>query len=253
MADTYIVKPVYKALQVLLALAEANRPLTLTEVCHTLRLPKTTVFRYLQTLRASGFVMLDDDGNQYRLGVRLWELGQLAGSNIPVREIAMPYLYELRDQFNETINLGILDGKDVVYLEMAESRLSLRTQARLGGRDPIYSTGLGKAILAFLPEEQWPYHLPARLTARTGNTLTTLAALRRDLADSRGRGYAIDRGENEDGAYCLAAPIFNQRNRAMAAISLSAPANRLQEQQKPVIAVALCTAAAAISRRLGHT
>lgn len=252
MTDAYIVKPVHKALQVLLFLAQAKRPLTLTEICTQLRMPKTTVFRYLQTLHANGFVAIDADCDQYRLGIRLWELGQLAGANLPVRELAQPLMTELRDRFNETVNLGMLDHKEVVYLEMAESRLSLRTQAQTGARDPVYCTGLGKAILAFLPETQWAHHLPARLKPRTTNTLTSLAALRQDLHATRERGYALDRGENEDGAYCIAAPIFDQRGDPQAALSLSAPANRLSKQQFQVVAVALIEATTTISRRLGY-
>lgn len=253
MNEAYIVKPVHKALQVLLFLAQAKRPLTLTEICTHLRMPKTTVFRYLQTFYANGFVAIDADNDQYRLGVRLWELGQLAGANLPVRELAQPLMTELRDRFNETINLGMLDGKEVVYLEMAESRLSLRTQAQTGARDPVYCTGLGKAMLAFLPESQWAQHLPTRLKARTEDTLTTLPALRQDLQATRERGYAIDRGENEGGAYCIAAPIFDGRGRPHAALSLSAPANRLSEQQRQAVVVALIEATTALSKRLGYT
>jgi hypothetical protein len=117
---------------------------------------------------------------------------------------------ELRDRFNETVNLGVLDGREIVYLDMVESRRSLRMQAQLGGRDPVYSTALGKAMVAFLPEDRWGEHLPARLTPRTEASHSSIVALRDDLRRTRERGYGLDDGENEEGVRCLGAPIFNQ-------------------------------------------
>jgi IclR family acetate operon transcriptional repressor len=171
MTETYVVKPVYKALQVLIALGEAMRPLTLTEICHLVRLPKTTVFRYLQTLTVCGFISHDPHTDLYQLGARLFELGQLAGRQLRLRDVALPTMAGLRDRFNETVNLGILDGYDVVYVEMVESRHSLRMQATLGSRDPAYSTALGKAMLGFIDEPL--RHVPVRLPSRTVATLGT--------------------------------------------------------------------------------
>lgn len=253
MSNDYVVKPVHKALQVLLHLGRSKRELTLTEIAMQMSMAKTTVYRYLQTFSASGFVVFDTETQCYRLGLRLWELGQLVDMNLPVREVALPVMEELRDRFNETINLGVLDGKEVVYLGMAESSFALRMQARLGARDPIYSTALGKAILAFLPEQQWPILLPTRLTARTSQTITSIAALRHELAETRKRGYSIDRSENEEGSYCIGAPIRDQRGFVAAAISLSAPAMRLHSDLRREITVALLQAAENISVRLGYT
>src|SRR5215207_8833390 len=104
----YVVKPVYKALQVLIALGDEHRPLTLTEICHRVRLPKTTVFRYLQTLAQCGFVAHNRQEDMYHLGARLFELGQLAGQLLRIRDVALPVMVGLRDHFNETVNLGIL-------------------------------------------------------------------------------------------------------------------------------------------------
>lgn len=246
----YMVKPVYKALQVLMALGEERRPLTLTEICHHVRLPKTTVFRYLQTLVACGFVGHDRQQDLYQLGARLFELGQLAGQQLRIRDVALPVMTALREQFNETVNLGILDGSDVVYVEMVESHHSLRMQATLGSRDPAYATALGKAMLAFLAEPG--RHLPARLSPRTVTTLHTRAGLEQELRLVRQQGYAVDDQENEDGARCVGAPIFEYPGRVAAAISVAAPATRLGQAQVPAVAAAVIHAAALISSRLGH-
>lgn len=246
----YIVKPVFKALQVLIALGDEHRPLTLTEICHRVRLPKTTVYRYLQTLAQCGFVKHDHQVDMYHLGARLFELGQLAGQQLRIRDVALPVMAALRDRFNETVNMGILDGFDVVYVEMVESHHSLRMQATLGSRDPAFSTALGKAILAFIDEPA--RHLPSRLMQRTVYTLHTRASVMKSLAVVRQQGYALDDQENEDGARCVGAPIFEYPGQVAAAISVSAPASRLGRDQVDPVAEAVCAAAATISRQLGY-
>jgi len=251
MADAYIVKPVAKALQTLVVIGEADRDLSLAELCHRVDIPKTTIFRYLQTLVAHGFVRHDPLTDRYGLGLRLWDLGQLVGANTRLREVARLPMEALRDRFNETINLGVLDGKEVVYMEMAESRKSLRMQAQIGGRDPVHTTSLGRAMLAFLPDERWSEHLPARLAPRTARTISSLPALRSELMATRTRGYAIDDRENEDDARCIGAPIWDRRGEVIAAVSLSAPASRFNEERDAEVAAAVVNTARHISRLLG--
>jgi len=252
MTNSYIVQPVYKALQVLRCLGEERRELALSEICYRVDLPKTTVFRYLQTLCACGFLMHDPNTDLYRIGLRVWELGQSVHEPLRIREIALPAMRDLRDRFNETVNLGVLDGLDVVYLEIIESRRSLRMQAQLGGRDPVYSTALGKAVLAFKNEDQWPLHLPRELAPRTERTVTALDKLRQSLVRVRDCGYAFDDEENEEGARCIAAPIVNHSGQVLAAISLSAPASRMSDRLVSKVAAATKETAAIISQRLGH-
>jgi len=252
MPNSYIVQPVYKALQVLRCLGEERRELALSEICYRVDLPKTTVFRYLQTLCACGFLTHDPNTDLYRIGLRVWELGQSVHEPLRIRELALPSMRELRDRFNETVNLGVLDGLDVVYLEIIESRRSLRMQAQLGGRDPIYSTALGKAVLAFKQEDQWSTHLPPELAPRTERTVTAPDKLRQSLVRVRECGYAFDDEENEDGARCIAAPIMNHAGQVLAAISLSAPASRMSDRLVAKIAAATKETAAIISQRMGH-
>ena len=249
----YIVQPVYKALQLLDCLAEEQRALSLKEISHLSGFPKATTYKYLCTLQVSGLVMRDNSTNLYQLGARLWELGQLVGGQLDVCKAALPAMQQLRDQFNETINLGVLDGLDIIYVEMVESRLSLRMQARLRSRDPAYATAIGKAILACLPENEWQHHLPPQLAPRTPRTLTSLEALRLDLHQTRARGFARDCEENERGARCVGAPILDAQGAPVAAISLSAPATRFEDGLEPAVASAVMKSAAAISERLEKT
>jgi len=233
-------------------LGEAQQELSLTEICHRVRLPKTTVFRYLYTLVELGFVAHDQKTDLYRIGLRMWELGRLAGNQQRLREIALPLMQELRERFNETVNLGVLHNRAVVYLDMVESQHSLRMQAKIGSRDPVHSTSLGKAMLAFLPTDQQADYLPIHLPAFTSRTITSFDALKQELEQTRARGFAVDYGENEEGAHCIGAPILDERDQVAAAISISAPASRLNGVLEQEVGEAVRQAAATISVRLGY-
>jgi IclR family acetate operon transcriptional repressor len=248
----YIVKPVAKALQTLIVLGEAGEDLSLAELCTRLDLPKTTVFRYLNTLEAFRFVEHDSEKDRYRLGWQLWHLGSTNWAISRVQEVAIGPMQDLRDMFDETVNLGVLDGPDVVYLEMAESRRALRMQARLGGHDPASTTALGRAMLAALPASLLDAHLPETLPVRTGKSLPALAALMPELAATRARGYSLDDEENEDGARCVGAVIVDWQDRPVAAISLSAPVSRLPAHRIEMVAVEVQRTAARISLLLKH-
>jgi IclR family transcriptional regulator, KDG regulon repressor len=221
MPESYIVQPIARALRVLEYVALEGRELTLTEIHTRLKLPKTTCFRYLQTLRAAGLIDYDPVSDRYRSGEKLARLSA-SPDRSPLVTAALPTMRALRDRFNETVNLAELIDKDVVYREIVESRRSLRMQARIGAHDPAHTTSLGKALLASLPPERLLQHLPARLTARTDDTLTTLAALHRELRLARERGWASDHAENEDGTWCVGVALGSS-----AALSLSAPASRM--------------------------
>ena len=248
--SNYIVKPVDKALQVLTLLAEAGSELTLKDICLRTGLPKTTAFRYLHTLTARDYVAHNHETDLYRLGPQSWRLGQSSGRYARLLEVALPQMHVLRARFDETVNLAVLSHTDIVYLDMVESHHALRMQAQIGSHDPAYSTSLGKAMLAFLTEEQWLAHLPSQMNARTPHTLSSHTALRQELAQTRQRGYAIDLGENEEGACCLGAPILDRHGQPIAAISLSAPASRLTDDLVPSVAQAVVETATAISQQL---
>lgn len=248
----YIVKPVFKALAVLRCIGEADRPLTLGDVCHRAELPKSTAFKYLRTLRDSGFVAHDPDTDTYRIGLLVWQLGQLSGEQSRIREVALPAMRRLHDRFDETVNLGVPDGREIVYLEMVESTRALRMQARLGSRDPLYSTALGKAYLAALNGDTWRSLVPGRLAARTHETVTSLAGLRAELDEARSRGYATEVGENEEGSSCVAAAVHDARGMPVAAISVSAPERRMDAKLRTEIGRQVAAAAAECSRRLGY-
>jgi DNA-binding IclR family transcriptional regulator len=248
--DRYIVGPVAKALQVLVAICSEREAVGLNDLVAITGLPKTTVFRYVSTLRSEGLIETTGNGERYRASLGLWLLGQTAGVYENLRSTCLPVMLSLQRQFNETVNLGALRGRQVVYLEIVESERSLRMQAQVGAQDPLHSTALGKALLAHMPESKWSAYLGNRMQRFTENTITDRGQLMKQLREIKESGIAFDRGENEEGALCLAVPLFAEAKVPIAALSISAPASRLQGTIADSVAAALKASAAAIGERL---
>ncbi len=248
--DRYLVQPVLKAMQVLQLVCEAPEPVSLNQLVRDAALPKTTVFRYLRTLATLGFVEHNPEADRYRPGIGLWRLSHSSSPYETLRQAGKPHMKRLRQRFNETINLGVLSGGEVVYLDVLESERSLRMQSSVGATDPLHSTSLGKVFLAFRPPNQRAMLIPPTLPRLTGNTITDRAALLDQLEIIRATGYAIEIGENEEGSYCIAAPILDRRDVAIAAMSLSAPISRYDESSRQAICAGLITACNEIGRTL---
>ena len=193
--------------------------LTLGELSQRANLPKSTVHRLVEQLRAIGWVERDHS-NGYRVGMRLFELGGLAMQRNQLRDTAFPHLHALATTTGLAVQLGVLDRGEVVYLErIVLGGFTLPT--RLGGRMPAYCTGLGKAMLAF-DDAAADDVLVSALPRRTDHTITEPAALRANLDQIRSSGVAQDVHESYDGLVCVAAPIRNS-GRAIAAVSVTGP------------------------------
>ncbi len=247
--NPYLVQPIMKALKMLETIGEKGHDVTLTEVANGLRLPKTTAFRYLQTLAASGFLRHDPNHDRYSIGPRMRMFAQADKSLHRLRRVALPAMEALGQRFNETVNLAIASGLHVVYVEMIEANRPLRMQARIGERHPITATALGKAILAFLPTAERSAILNAPLLEMTTRTIRSAATLRQQLRDVARNGYAIEAGETEEGLGCIGAPILDEESYPLAAISLSAPERRLSPVMNDAI-TALRNAAATVSQSM---
>jgi IclR family acetate operon transcriptional repressor len=226
----YIVAPVHKSMQLLDALVSSKAPMALSDLAAATALPKTTAFRYLYTLRASGFVSYDERSERYAIGPRVAVTSPLPGYAERIKEIAQPAMLRLQRQFNETVNLGIRDGTDIVYIDMVGSSRLLHAEAKIGKRDPLHSTALGKAILLTLGSSEIDRAVPRRMEARTPHTITNRDHFLDDIARSAARKYALDLEENELGARCVAAAITEPSGRgAMAAISISGPCQLMSD------------------------
>ncbi len=244
----YVVEAVAKALDLLEAFRDSEE-LTLNEISRRVRLNKSRGFRLLQTLAGRGYVEKTADGSRYKLGVKLFERAAHVGRDL--KRAAQPCLRQLHDQFNETVNLGVIHNGEVLYIDILESSRAFRMAATVGSRMPVFSTSMGKAIAAHLPEAETARLVSARQTSRsTKRAAGEDQALRNELQAVRRRGFALDNEENEPGVACVGAPIFDHTGRVVAAISLSGPVGRIKGNQKQIagLLVSLCKE---ISRNLG--
>lgn len=241
-----------RALTVLLEVADNGpRGLSLAECSHLLGYSKPTTHRILRTLAARGFLRRDEERGAYTLGLANLRLGMAFLDQLDVRREALPILRRLADVSRETVHLGVLSGGEVVYIEKVESPQAVRMWSRVGHTMPAYSTGVGKAILAFLPPEELRRILPARLEARTPATIPTRAELEAHLAEVRARGYSTDDIENEEGIRCVGAPVFDHSGSVCAGISIAGPAMRVTPERFPELGEMVRRAASEISARMG--
>lgn len=238
----YRIRAVERTCDILSILASAGRPVSLADLAKACNVPKGSVYRYLATLEERRFVERVGNESDYRLGVAL------AGFRVDhlerLTEACRPTLQALRDEFGETTNLGFLIGRQVAYLEIAESPHSTRLAARRHDRDAVHCTALGKAIVSALPDAEVVELLGLTYAPRTKNTLVEWSTLRSDLARTRERGYAVDDEENEVGGRCVAVRLPGDR---AAAISISAVSARVPMERLPVLAHRLIESAAAIA------
>jgi len=244
-------RTVAKALDVLLCFSHSEPELSLTDISERLGIHKSTMHRLLGTLEAKRFVQRDPETGRYRLGTRLLELAFLVMEHNDLQQRARPHLYRLLEECQETVDLSVLDGNSVVYLEVIESPHRVKLAARPGQRLPVHSTASGKALLAFVPPYELERLLPAELTRYTESTLATREALIRDLEAARQQGFAVSFQEHEAGINAVAAPVLDMRGYPIAAVAVAGPAFRLTPERIKEIAPSVKATAEAIARDVG--
>jgi DNA-binding IclR family transcriptional regulator len=237
----YSVEAVARALDVLEAFSSDD--LTLNEISRRAGLNKSRAFRLLQTLAERGYVDRCEDGMRYQLGVRLFE--RAANVRRDLKQVAQPFMRTLHKRFNETVNLGVLNSGDVLYIDILESSRPFRMAATVGCRMRAHRTALGKALLAHLPENS-----SGEQARVSGISAAQRQALTRELALVRNRGFAVDEEQNEPGVACIGAPVFDATGGAIAAISVSGPAHRIHAKDGS-IARAVVAACCSVSKSLG--
>lgn len=223
-------KSLRRALAILEAFTEATPGWTVSDLARHLGVSKSSVSTMLSTLAEFALVRKAAGSERYELGLRCLEMGYLAASRLALRDLAFPFLGKLLSESGHIVYLGIPHRGEVLYLEALypeHRRINFSSQ---GKRAPLYCTGIGKALLAWLPEPQRAAYLERAPYARhTPATLTGSDELRRELERTRRRGYAVDRQEREPGIQCVAAAVRNRSGEAVAAVSLSGPAEELAE------------------------
>lgn len=220
--STYSIEAVERAIDVLMAFTHAEPELTLGEIVERTKLPKSTVFRLLATLRARHLCQLDTETGRYSLGYELLKMADIRARQINFRRLVLPVMQELRDISNETIVLSVRDGEDRVNIDYVESKHPLRRVPEPGRRAPLYSGAASKAFLAAMTDEKIENYLThTELAQRGPNTITDRAALVRDIDKIRNDGYAESRGEQTPQGNAIAAPVFDHTGEALCVISIS--------------------------------
>jgi DNA-binding IclR family transcriptional regulator len=230
-------------------LASREEPMPLKEISERTGLHPSTTHRILNDLAIGRFVDRPEAGS-YRLGMRLLELGNLVKGRLSVRDAALAPMRELHKQIQQPVNLSMRQGDEIVYIERAYSeRSGMQVVRAIGGRAPLHLTSTGKLFLAADdPQRVRAYATRTGLAGHTRNSITQLQALERELSKARQYGIARDNEELELGVRCMAAGIYDDQKRLVAGLSISAPADRLDEGWLPK----LQSTAQDISAALGH-
>ncbi len=225
--------------------------LNLKQIAMQTGINTSTAYRLLAHLEREGY-LARDHAAYYSLGMKLLQLAAGGSNETSLRETAGPVLRELARSTEETVNLAVVDQGTVLYLDVVESSHIFRLVSTVGLRRPLYSTALGKALLAFAaPGEAERVIASLRFEVLTPRTITSASALKKQLKRIRQRGFSVDDEEAVLGARCIAAPVLNAAHEAVAAISLAGPTARITQNRIRELGAAVMAAAQLISARMG--
>lgn len=248
------VQSLVRALGLLNALARHDQGLSLSDAAKATGLAVSTAHRLLSTLQHENFVRVDPERSVWMIGVQTFIVGSAFLRARELTGVARPFMRQLMERIGETVNLAVEEGGEAIYVEQIECRKTMRAIARPGGRAAMHCSGVGKALLAAMKEEDVQRIMVLRgLDAATAKTITTAEGLAAELQAIRKRGFAIDEEENAIGLRCLAAPIFDEHGKPVAAISLSGPTARIGDDLLQTLGEAVREAANQITLGLGGT
>jgi IclR family transcriptional regulator, KDG regulon repressor len=244
------VRAVERALDILLCFTREEPTRSLTQIAESVHMSKTTVHRLLTTLEIKRFITRDRVTGLYRLGFCFIEMAALVLQDVELHRWAQPYLQRLSAEFGETIDLSILDGSHVIYLEVIESSQRVKLAAAVGQRLPAFFTASGKALLAYLPEEQVKKIVSDNL-AESSHHASISPDMLADLRATAERGYAIAEQEYEEAINAVAAPIFDAERHPIASVAIVGPSFRLTRDRLPALGESLRKITQEISNEVG--
>ena len=252
MRARYRVQVLDRSFRILDALAASDDAVSPADLAAGLRLHKSTIHRLLVVLEHQRFIRRTVDG-KYGLGTKLIELGSRAMEQLDLGEHAIPFLRRLAAETGETAHISVLSGAEMMSIANVPGRWTLTTPSTVGRRTQIYCTSIGKALIAFLPDDRLePLLRRLQFTPHTRRTLTNSAMLRPELARIRRRGYAVDNEEAEEGLRCIGAPVRDYTGGVVAALSIAGPVFRVQKGRVVELSRAVIKAADDLSADLGH-
>lgn len=239
------------ALAVIEYLAEREEA-GISQISRDIGLAASTTHRLIASLTQREYLVQNPKTKKYQLGLKIFQLGSSVANRFGIRQAAMVNMEKLSLESGETVNLGILDKTNVIYLEKILNDDPIRIELQVGRAVPAHCTGLGKAILAFQsPEKREAILSEISFDKRTKNTITSRDILRTELEKIRKQGYAIDNGELIEGIRCIAVPVFSQNQNVVAAISIAGPTFRLDNKRVKDLVQMVKKAADDTSKYLG--
>lgn len=225
------VKSLQKALEILNCITKKSS-WGVTEISEQLDLNKSNVHNILTTFKAMGYLDQDDESGRYKLGLSVYSLCYSLGQNLSIGSVAAPYLQELADMAGERVYLAIPHEQEIIYVTSAYPKTSIDLMRPIMGEHAqMHCTGLGKAMLAYLPDEKQRAYAARKLEAYTDYTITDGDALLKELREIRQRGYAIDNMEHEFGVKCVAVPVLGRNGQVVAGVSISGPSLRFYDER----------------------
>ena len=248
-----IIQSVDRALRIFDLFDEYETELKITDISERMQLHKSTVHSILKTLQSKGYIEQNEENGKYRLGMKLFERGNLVIRSLDIRTIAKKHLIKLSVETENTVHLVILDGKEGIYIDKVEGPSATVLYSRIGRRIPVHSSAVGKALVAFKSKKELQEILKGYVYKKqTINTITDEKTYLEDLEKVRDSGFAIDKEENEPGITCLAVPIWDHTGTVAAAMSMSQPTMRIDQIQLERSVEMLKEAAEKISKELGY-
>jgi len=244
-------KSLAKIARVLDSFSTLERSLSLAEICQRTGFPKSTTHRLLSSMREIGVLDQDRERDRYRLGLRLFELGNIVLSNMELHREARPFVGALSRISGQLVHLAVFDGRQAVVIHRTDPAPE-GTPLALIENAPVHCTSVGKAILAFQPQTVVDRVIGDGLKRFTENTIIDAAKLARELAKTRSRGFAVDEGEHQPGLRCIGAPIHDQTGRVFAGMSISGPSWKIPAGDVKNLAPIVMHQAAGISAKLGY-
>jgi DNA-binding IclR family transcriptional regulator len=239
----YPIHSVENAFSLLEALADNGLELGIAELCKKISLPKGTVHRLLGTLKNLGYIEQNPQNRKYRFTIKIFNLGSAVTDRVGLVQI-IPYMKELSQKFNETVNLAILDRDEITYLYSVGSDNTLKLDLRIGSNQPAYCAAVGKVLLAYLSEQELDSYLQrVKLQPYTPHTIVSKEYLKKDLKLIRERGYSFVNEEYMKGVSCVAVPLKDQQGKVCAGISFSIPTVRMDKEKLPQLIDSLLSTA----------
>ena len=244
----YKVKSLAKALEVLECFTVKSPENGISEIARQCGLPKSSVHNILSTFQQMGYVNQNEETSRYSLSLKMLQFSRVVVAHIGLEEALMPYMRRIAAELKEIVYLGIPRGTEVVYISSFADGVHAESRSILGEQAPLYCTGIGKAMLAYLPNPS--AHLPETLAPFTAETITDAGALSMELERVRRQGYAVDNMEHEFGIKCLAVPVFGSKGEVECGVSISGPSLRFGDDRLESMARTMHDILAPIQRKL---